>query len=324
LNKMKLAIVYGAICGGCDVALANWGERLIDISNKYDIIYWNAAVDAKNDLLESVREIDIGIYMGIIRTDYHLELIKTLREKTRILVAYGTCSVYGDIPGLSALIKSSRLLNDIKNTVTTTHYSEENISSSISLPRLLDSVYTVIQVVNPDIIVPGCPPSEESNDELINILLKIEPGYKPGGVIVLGEDRSLCYICPRKPEDFHRIVMPGIYRLHEVKLDERKCFLEQGVICLGPATRAACKTPCIKNNFPCTGCMGPAPGVEDTGLKLISSISSILLVDREKELLEKGLAKQLDKIVDPMGLFYRYTLPVSLVKKISEKERFGK
>jgi len=87
------------------------------------------------------------------------------------------------------------------------------------------------------------------------------------------------------------------------------------VICLGPATRAACKAPCIVNNHPCTGCMGPAPGVDDVGLRMISSISSLVLVDREKTMSEKDIVKILDKVVDPLGVFYRYTLPISLIAK---------
>lgn len=320
MNKMKLAVVYGAICGGCDVALVNWGEKLVDIANKYDIVFWNAAVDTKYNYLENVSEIDVGIYMGIIRTEYHLDLVKKLREKTRILVAYGACSVHGDVPGLAALHSGLKVMDDIKSTVTTTHYEEKNVPEIAVLSKLLDTVYTTIHIVNPDIIVPGCPPSEDSDNELINILLKIEPDTRFSEKIVLGEETSLCNVCPRRPEDFHKIVMPGIFRLHEVKLDPKTCFLEQGVLCLGPATRAACKAPCIKNNYPCTGCMGPAPGVDDVGLKLLSSISSLLLVSREKELLERGLAKYLDKIVDPLGSFYRYTLPTSLVKKLVDKK----
>ena len=73
--------------------------------------------------------------------------------------------------------------------------------------------------------------------------------------------------------------------------------------------------------MPCIGCTGPAPGVDDVGLKYLSAIASILLVDKEKELLEKGLAKHLDKIVDPLGMFYRYILPSSYLTKLSIKRR---
>ncbi len=320
MSKMKIAIVYGAICGGCDVAIANWGEKLIEVTKKYDIVYWNVAVDTKLDDLEKIDKIDIGIFMGAIRTDQHVKLAKMLREKSDIIVAYGACASYGGIPGLATLTPSGQLMDEVNKTVTTSSYEESDIVKKVEFPKLLDSVYAVLQIIEPDIIVPGCPPSAISNQELIEILLKYEPGKKFEGKIVLGEENSLCTICPRRPEDLHKIVMPGIFRLHEVKLDTKKCFLEQGIICMGPATRAACKAPCIKNNHPCFGCMGPAPGVDDVGLKYISSLASLALVNKEKELLEEGLAKQLDKIVDPLGTFYKYTLATSLAAKLAKKK----
>jgi len=325
LGKLKLAVVYGAICGGCDVALLNWGLKLAEIASKYDIVYWNAAVDSKLEDLEKVDQIDVGVYMGVVRTELHEKLAKTLREKSRIVVAYGACAVYGGIPGLAALTDPGKAFEHVNSTVTTQSREEERaLPAYLEMPRMLSTVKPVTRIIEVEVLVPGCPPSDESNDELAKILLEYEPGKEFHGKILLGEENSLCTVCPRRPEDMHRIVMPGIFRLHEVKLDETKCFLEQGVLCMGPATRAACKAPCIKNNYPCIGCMGPAPGVDDVGLKYSSSISSLVLVDKEKELMEYGLAKQLDKVVDPLGVFYAYTLPSSTIYKLAKLRGGGK
>ncbi|OYT40489.1 MAG: hypothetical protein B6U89_01940 [Desulfurococcales archaeon ex4484_58] len=319
MGKMKIAIVYGAICGGCDVAIVNWGEKLIDIAKKYDIVYWNAAVDSKLEDLEKIDHINIGIFMGSIRTDLHVKLAKLLRSKSDIIVAYGACASYGGVPGLATLTRKEKLIKDLASTITTEKIEEEDIPDPAKIPELLKTNYALIQIIDPDIIIPGCPPSSVSNEELAKFLLEYQEGTRLKEKIVFGEENSLCSICPRRPEDLHKIKMPGIYRLYEVKLDENKCFLEQGIICMGPATRAACKAPCIKNNHPCVGCMGPAPGVDDVGLKYISSVASLVMVDKEKEILEEGLAKQLDKIVDPIGVFYKYTLSNSLIAKLAKK-----
>ncbi len=321
MDKMKIAIVYGAICGGCDVAIVNWGEKLAEILKKYDIVYWSVAVDGKLEDLEKIEHIDIGIYMGSVRTELHKKLAKMLREKSDIVISYGACASYGGTPGLATLVSGKKVIEDIKKTITTDSREEKELPEYAHIPKLLETNYAVVQLIDPDIIAPGCPPSAISNEEIVKFLLEYERGKKLEGKIVLGEENSLCSICPRRPKDLHKIVMPGIYRMHEIKIDENKCFLEQGILCMGPATRAACKAPCIKNNYPCVGCMGPAPGVDDVGLKYISSIASLAFVDKEKELMEKGLEKHLDKIVDPVGVFYKYTLSSSLLAKLARMKR---
>ena len=97
-------------------------------------------------------------------------------------------------------------------------------------------------------------------------------------------------------------------RLYEVEWDPTRCFLDQGIICLGPATRGGCEERCIKGNFPCRGCFGPTDNVADQGSKFMSGIASIIGTDDEKE-----LKKIIDSIPDMAGLFYRYSLASSIL-----------
>ncbi|RLG88475.1 MAG: hypothetical protein DRO15_02750 [Thermoprotei archaeon] len=319
-NKPKLAIVYGSVCGGCDVSLVNVGEPLADLLTNYDVIYWSIALDGKLHTLEKLERIDVAIYMGPIRTELNMKLAKLIREKADLVVAYGTCAVYGGIPGLGALIKPSTLVETMKSTVTTTPGSEKVVKSmekeGLKIPPLTNQCLPLSVVVEPDVLVPGCPPAVENVEKLIDILKKYLRGEKPVKGLMLAEPRSLCEECPRRPKDMSKLVIPNIYRLHEAVPKEDKCFLEQGILCLGPITRAGCGHRCIKANMPCAGCMGPVQRVDDVGLKFLSSLASALLADKEKELGEEGLAKLLDKIVDPQGLFYRYTLPTSYLTKL--------
>ena len=86
--------------------------------------------------------------------------------------------------------------------------------------------------------------------------------------------------------------------------------MDQGIICLGPATRGGCEERCIKANFPCRGCFGPVQGVVDQGAKSLSYLASIIDVSSMEE-----LEKIVDSIPDPAGLFYRYSLAASLLRK---------
>jgi F420-non-reducing hydrogenase small subunit len=101
-----------------------------------------------------------------------------------------------------------------------------------------------------------------------------------------------------------------IKRPHEVLLDPKTCFLAQGVICMGPATRGGCGERCIEGNMPCRGCMGPTDQVTDQGAKFLSAFASILDATEEKD-----VERLVDSIVDPAGTFYRFSLPSSILKR---------
>jgi F420-non-reducing hydrogenase small subunit len=81
------------------------------------------------------------------------------------------------------------------------------------------------------------------------------------------------------------------------------------MICLGPATRGGCEERCIKANMPCRGCYGPTDSVIDQGGKFLSSFASMIDSNDERELINIA-----DSLLDIIGLFYRYSLPSSLLK----------
>jgi F420-non-reducing hydrogenase small subunit len=111
-----------------------------------------------------------------------------------------------------------------------------------------------------------------------------------------------------------------IRRVYEVDKIEDKCLLEQGIICMGPATRGGCGALCIDANMPCTGCGGPTPNSLDQGAKMISALASILGVEGEEGMSDEEVDKLIKQIVDPVGTFYKYTLPTSIInRKVMKK-----
>jgi F420-non-reducing hydrogenase small subunit len=98
-------------------------------------------------------------------------------------------------------------------------------------------------------------------------------------------------------------------RPHEVIADPEKCFLEQGIICAGPATRAGCGRPCIHAGMPCRGCYGPPEGVMDQGLKLLGAVTAAIDPDA-------GIEDIVQQVVDPTGTFYRFSLADSLMQTV--------
>ena len=71
-----------------------------------------------------------------------------------------------------------------------------------------------------------------------------------------------------------------------------KCFLEIGVLCMGPITREGCDCECIKLGIPCEGCMGPIK--QDYTSSLINFLS---LIDLKEDLRKYE------------GIFFRFAKP---------------
>jgi F420-non-reducing hydrogenase small subunit len=135
---------------------------------------------------------------------------------------------------------------------------------------------------------------------------------------VLAPLKSVCDECPRKKEDKK---ISKIYRVHEKVPEPEKCLLEQGIICIGPATRSGCGAQCLTVDMPCTGCGGPCPNSPEQGAAMLSALASILgLADEQEHYTEEDVEKLMSQIKDPVGTFYMYSLPSSILRRKVMKE----
>ena len=193
----------------------------------------------------------------------------------------------------------------------------KNNGHTVELPEFSQSVRTLSQVVDVDYYVPGCPPTPRILRTALQTLLGGEP--PPKGT-VLASDFALCEECPRKDSKPENLSISQFKRPHEVLIDEGKCLLAQGLLCMGPATRGGCEAPCIQGNMPCTGCCGPTSRVKDQGAKILSSLAT--LVDSKEE---REIDAALASIPDSVGSFYRYSLPSSLLqgKRLNQSTNSG-
>jgi F420-non-reducing hydrogenase small subunit len=145
---------------------------------------------------------------------------------------------------------------------------------------------------------------------ILNAVGAILEGKLPPKGSVLSPNKSLCDDCERNESKPERLAITEIKRPWEVLADPEKCFLAQGIICMGPATRTGCDERCIEANMPCRGCFGPPDQVFDQGAKFLSALASILDTDEEAEIEEL-----VNTIADPAGTFYRFSLPTSILRR---------
>jgi len=322
VKKLKLAIGLGSTCSGCDIAILDLAEKLLELVELSEIVFWPTAMDFKLSDLEKFagEEIDISLYHGTVRTSEHEHTAHLLREKSKFLLAFGSCACFGGIPGLCNLKTREEIFRTVyKDTPSTvnddfiTPQREVKVGDvNLTLPELREDGKALPQVTEADYFLPGCPPAVELIERLFPILKSIQAGQFPPKGTVIASDKILCDECPleRENKSISRIV-----RVHEVIPDPKRCLLEQGILCMGPATRGGCGASCINVLMPCRGCMGPPDGVRDQGARMISAIASILAVSEEKELPEEEVSRFINEVKDPAGTFYRFTLPVALINK---------
>ena len=320
--KPRFAFYWAASCGGCEITITELGMRLVDVSELVDIVFWPAAMDFKYTDVEAMPDnyIDFCFFNGAIRNSENAQIAKLLRQKSKILIAFGSCSHLGGIPGLANLYDLELLLERVFDTAPSLDDSRSTrpqkrtkvAEGTIEIPTMYEQVRTLAQTVKVDYSMPGCPPVVDQVWNVFNIILKDK--LPPTGAVLGAEEKTNCDVCPRnKGESGMRIT--EFKRPHEVELDPNTCFLTQGVICCGPVTRAGCGLPCISGNMPCRGCYGPAEGVIDQGAKLISAIGA--LVDTEDP---QKLQEILSAVIDPVGIGYRFGLADSMMNAIKYKK----
>lgn len=316
MSKLKFAFYWAASCGGCEIAVLDINEKILEVVAIADIVFWPVALDVKYKDVENFPHefIDVCFLNGSIRNSEQEHLAKVLREKSKTLVAFGSCAHKGCIPGLANLFSREEILKRVYQLTPSTNNPKgllpQTKFQSLTLPEFYDEVLPLDKVVPVDYYLPGCPPP---TGLIIEAVEKIVQGELPEKGTILAPIKALCEDCERNSREAKK--MRDIKRMIEVSPDRKKCFLEEGVICLGPVTRSGCKTRCINANWPCTGCLGPTPEVIDQGAKAISAIASILALDKEKEFSEEEIDQLMEKVSDPVGTFYMYSLPSSLIPK---------
>ena len=163
-----------------------------------------------------------------------------------------------------------------------------------------------------DYFLPGCPPPVKLIAAAVDA---IASNKLPPRGSVLAPLKAVCDECPRKRENKK---IDKIYRVYEKAPEPEKCLLEQGIICMGLATRSGCGAQCLKVDMPCTGCGGAAPNVPEQGAAMISALATILGYDNEPgktKYTEKEIETLINQIKDPVGTFYMYSLPASILKR---------
>lgn len=317
-GKPKFAMYWAASCGGCEIAVLNIHEKILDVDANFEVVFWPVAMDAKYKDVEAMpdQSILLTLFNGAIRNDENAHIAKLLRQKSKILVAFGSCANEGCMPALGNLSSAQEIIDTAFSTITTDNPQNLRPQPSFTVPEgelhiptMYPIVRTLDQVVDVDYYMPGCPPESHQIAAVIDLVIKVlhgEAQLPPPGSVIGAGDSTVCDECARK-RDVKMI--KEFKRIQHVAIDPEICILEQGVLCSGPATRSGCKALCPAAGSPCIGCYGPAEGVVDFGARLMSAVASVIDSNDPAE-----IERILDGIPDPAGMFYRFNLAGSVLR----------
>jgi F420-non-reducing hydrogenase small subunit len=237
-RKIGLNLEWLSDCGGCHVAIVDVHEKILDILGAVQIQHCPVLTDIKD-----YPHADIGIISGAIRTEHDRHVAQEMRASCDRIIAWGTCAIYGGIPG-AALAHSREEILEAVYTKNPTTNSKKAPCSQVAL--LEKRVIPLDEVIDVDMYLPGCPPHAVF---IFDALLALVEGRTPKA-----RQEPVCARCTRSMKKSGETHLKSN---HDGIPDPDLCLLSQGYVCLGSVTLDRCLSPCPGQGVMCTGCAGP-------------------------------------------------------------------
>ncbi|HHE51463.1 MAG TPA: oxidoreductase [Candidatus Acetothermia bacterium] len=149
MTKVRVATVWFSGCAGCHMSFLDLDELLIDLAERIEIVK-SPVVDTK----EFPENVDVTLIEGAIGNEEHYELVREIRERSKIVIALGDCAVTGNVPAMRNGIPVAEILEGVYGKERTT---TGTIPTEV-VPHLLNRVRPVHEVIPVDYFLHGCPP----------------------------------------------------------------------------------------------------------------------------------------------------------------------
>jgi NAD-reducing hydrogenase small subunit len=167
MKRVRLATVWLDGCAGCHMSVLDMDETILSVAKRIEVVY-GPLVDAQ----EFPKAVDVTLVEGAVSSQHDVEQLRTIRQRSKLLVALGDCAVTGNVPAMRNSLPVRRMLERI--------YVEGASPStgvpSDGVPALLRQAVPVHEVVKVDLHVPGCPPAAAS---IVYVLTELLEGRMP-------------------------------------------------------------------------------------------------------------------------------------------------
>ncbi|WP_224962414.1 NADH-quinone oxidoreductase subunit B family protein [Geomonas subterranea] len=156
---MKVAITGLTACSGCQLTLLNCEEELPELLAHCEIIYFPLA--ESGNVLDA--QFDAAIVEGAVSTPKDLELLFKLRNASKLLVAYGTCALFG---GVAAMNNGISTREELLRVV---------FGQGGEIPESFPPA-PLVNFVSVDATITGCPPEKQ---EILELMAALAAGALP-------------------------------------------------------------------------------------------------------------------------------------------------
>lgn len=172
MDRLRVATVWLGGCSGCHMSFLDLDEFLIELASQIDIVY-SPVMDVK----EYPENVDVCLVEGAVCNEDNLELIRTIRERTKVLVSFGDCAVTANVPA----IRNQLGLGNAESVLQRAYVEGAQANAGLPkepgiVPPLLALVQPVHEVVRVNYFLPGCPPPADRIKALmVQVLSGVEP-----------------------------------------------------------------------------------------------------------------------------------------------------
>ena len=161
MSKPTVGIFGLTGCAGDQLVILNCEDRLLELASLIDVRDFLMATSAN----DTGCPLDIALVEGAVLSNRDAERLQKIRQRARILVALGTCAVWGGVAAMDSGADRSQLLREI--------YGEIGLGYDSIAAQALD------QSVKVDLKITGCPIEEKHFLAAIANLLNGDPPVYP-------------------------------------------------------------------------------------------------------------------------------------------------
>jgi sulfhydrogenase subunit delta len=238
--KPRIGIFGLSGCWGEQIVILNCEDQLLSIIGAAEIVDFlgGSSVNDKDGPL------DVAFVEGSVANEREERQLQKIRERSRHLVACGTCACFGGVGAMATGRPRAEVILDVYGS------SGPAARWDIGPHRPLSDFVPV------NLQIPGCPMEKAdfllATASLLNGDMPVFPSY------------PVCHECKMTENDC--------------------LLVSQGALCAGPVTAAGCGARCPGYNVPCIGCRGPVEESNDASLENILVAKGVSPVDIRNKL----------------------------------------